>query len=338
LLNDLSPWRTDVSRPAEVPEQRRRLVGRPEKAAARMLDLACARAGWPRPVALVTGFWRSGTTWLQETLAAALAAKTVFEPLSPRIPAYAELIKPLPLPSYAAREAFMPCLDVRPGQVDWRYLDDAFRGYCSGHFALLCRTRVRESLRRRVVVKCVRLQLSQTAVHRRYGVPIVHLRRHPCAVAASFKLARWAWDFEQARLADILLGVEDGRAVLLGPALAEMVQRFDTDPVSRVAAYWALTEHYVQASLGGQPWARLLCYEEAVAAPEAVLADLGSFLGQPLRTSVQAGGDSPVTEATSRGLSGQARAQAWRHRLAPSEIDRILHIVAVIFPQAGVEP
>ena len=32
---------------------------------------------------LINGFWRSGTTWLQQTLVEALHAKSLFEPFSP---------------------------------------------------------------------------------------------------------------------------------------------------------------------------------------------------------------------------------------------------------------
>jgi hypothetical protein len=306
---------------------------------ARLLDHACARTGWSRPVVLVTGFWRSGTTWLQELLAAALAAKTTFEPLSPRIPEYAALMAPCRLPGYAALEAFMPCLDRTPDEALWRYLDDAFHGFCSGHFTLLCRTTVRESLRRRVVVKCVRLQFGHTAVHERYGVPVVHLRRHPCAVAASLKTTRWAWSFGDVRLVDIGFGAEGHRLEPFGAdaeRLARLIGRFDTDPLSRAAAYWALTERYVEERLADRSWARVLAYEAAVARPEAALADIGAFLRAPTLDGLEAARDSPVTEPESLGLSGQARAAAWRHRLTAEEIDRVREIVGLIFPRAGL--
>jgi hypothetical protein len=287
----------------------------------------------------VTGFWRSGTTWLQDLLAAALAAKTTFEPLSPRIPKYAALITSPRLPGYDAHETFMPCLDRVPDEALWRYLDDAFHGFCSGHFTLLCRTAVRESLRRRVVVKCVRLQFSHTAVHGRYGVPVIHLRRHPCAVAASLKTTRWAWSFDGVRLADIGFAADGDRLALFGgdaEHLAALVERFDTDPLSRAAAYWALTERYVDQRLAGRPWARIVDYEAAVAQPEATLAELGAFLREPAFGRLGPARDSPVTEPESRGLSGQARAQAWRHRLTAEEIGHVREIVGLIFPQAGL--
>ena len=50
------------------------------------IDRGLAALGIARPLLIVSGFWRSGTTWLQECLAESLGAKTVFEPLSPMEP------------------------------------------------------------------------------------------------------------------------------------------------------------------------------------------------------------------------------------------------------------
>src|ERR1700744_1192686 len=51
------------------------------------LDRATHSLGLSKPVLFVSGFWRSGTTWLQEYLASGFHAKTIFEPLSPLIEA-----------------------------------------------------------------------------------------------------------------------------------------------------------------------------------------------------------------------------------------------------------
>ena len=119
-------------------EDRRRAL------AVRVVDLACARLGWARPVAVVIGFWRSGTSWLQQSLAATLRAKTVFEPLSPAIPTYDRLVRGQVLYSDAARHAFMPCLGAPADDAIWRYLDLAFAGYGPGTFALLSREHLLE--------------------------------------------------------------------------------------------------------------------------------------------------------------------------------------------------
>ncbi len=51
-----------------------------------LVDAALGLSGLARPVVLVSGFWRSGTTWLQECLVEGLEAKSIFEPLSPQEP------------------------------------------------------------------------------------------------------------------------------------------------------------------------------------------------------------------------------------------------------------
>lgn len=309
--------------------------GRASKATARGLDWACARLWTPRSVALITGFWRSGTTWLQQLLADAVRAKTVFEPLSPRNPAYMDFLRAQAFSTYDAAEAFMPDLDrVQVAEQLWSYLDDAFRGFCSGHFSLLCRQGVSESLRRRVVVKCVRAAWSQQALHARYGVPIVHVRRHPCAVVASMVNARtWQWSFDNVRLAEVLHPVERGATAAWSSR--QLPERYDQDGVSRIAAYWALTESYVESCLRGQPWALTIDYERAVLDPCATIDSLAAFIGCSTVGGVDAARESPVTELNRWGLDGSTRASTWKSVLAPAQVDHILDIVAEIFPASG---
>ena len=156
-------------------------------------------------------------------------------------------------------------------------LDLAFAGYGPGTFALLSREHLLELLWRGVIIKCVRMSLGHVAVQRRYGVPNIHLRRHPCAVVASMLHTRWTWSFEDVRLAELVAALgPDTRHVLAPttPNLDEVVPRHDGDALSRIAAYWALTERYVDAHLRGQPWAQIVPYERLVAQPKSTLGEL----------------------------------------------------------------
>jgi len=47
----------------------------------------------PEETIVLFGFWRSGTTWLQETLSAELNARTVFEPLTRHVPQASFLLR-----------------------------------------------------------------------------------------------------------------------------------------------------------------------------------------------------------------------------------------------------
>lgn len=309
-------------------------MARRRELAARAVDLTAAQLRWARPAVAVTGFWRSGTTWLQQSLAATLRGKSIFEPLSPDIPGYAALLGRFALGSRAARHAFVPFLDTTTDAATWRYLDRAFAGSSQGGFALLSRRHVHEAFRRDVVVKCVRMSFGQSAVHERYGVPVIHLRRHPCAVVASLLQTRWSWSFEDVRLADILapLDIEARRSLEAQvPELEHGLLHHDRDAISRIAAFWAITERYVDQRLNGRPWAQILTYERLGAHPKAVMGELCGFFGRP-RDDVVVTGDSPVTETASAGLRPQMRIDAWRGQLPANSIARVRAIVTELFP------
>ena len=162
-----------------------------ENAAARAIDRSLGHLGAARPRLLVSGFWRSGTTWLQESLSTALGAKTVFEPLSPMEPLRrAALLRLHPHDTEDLRQATIP--GACPDDAGfWRYLGRTCRGRVATEYLMSCRRDMAESFRRDIVVKDVRLQANLAEFHRRFGVPIVHVRRHPCAVVASLIAADW---------------------------------------------------------------------------------------------------------------------------------------------------
>jgi hypothetical protein len=313
-----------------------RMEGRLAKAAARALDHGLARTGLPRPLLLVTGFWRSGTTTLQQALARSLRAKPVFEPLSARIPEYLAQVPSAGL-THDDREAYMPDLDAGGASAAlWRYLDDAYAGYCPGHFALLTRERVVHSLRTDVIVKCVRAAFGQRALHARYGMPVVHIRRHPCAVVASLlQTDTWTWDFANVTLPVVLAHI--ARSPAETAELQEIAGRHDGDALSRIAAYWALTERYAQRALAGQDWAWLVDYEAAVNDPQATIGAIATALGRAVPRVPATSDDSPVTEPSRRGAPRAARTDGWRATLPAAEIERVLEIVAAILPD-GLDP
>jgi len=294
-----------------------------EKLAARGLDWAVARTGPVRVAILVSGFWRSGTTWLQECLAEALDAKPVFEALSPQNPRWAQRLDAIGIHATSAQEATMPggCDATDPM---WRYLDGAFRGVHTSGFGLASRQTIGQSLRRLVVAKEVRLQLNLAAAHARYGAPVAHLRRHPCAVVASLLQADWSWRFADVSLADATAGFPE--------AAREAARGYDTDELSRIAAYWALSEGAAEQQLAGAPWARIIAYEQAVQAPDALLEGLCRLSGHPQKRRARANRDSVVTHPDALGLSPQARRERWRGSLSTADTARVEAVVRALAP------
>ncbi len=289
--------------------------------AALLLDRAMARFGLARPVLLVSGFWRSGATFVQERLADALGAKTVFEPLSPEDPRRgAALAERFPGDEAAAR-AYIPGPGME-GDALWASLDGAVTGRSGGPSLLTCRRHVGESFRRGIVVKDVRLQFNLGRVHGRYGVPVVHVRRHPCATVASLLAADGEATFGHVRLVDLMRGVAD-RLPPGYPIGEALLSEFDTDALSRMAAVWAVTERFADLTLAGEPWGRIVRFEDVVADPGRRFADLTRWLGR-----------KAVRLPISRGNARTARPrERWRQMLSTGEVARIVEVVTCLYPE-----
>lgn len=304
---------TDPSQP--MPRRMRLAVG-----GARTIDWALACLHLAKPVVLISGFWRSGTTWLQECLAESLDAKTVFEPLSPfNTPRRAQLVARFS-GDEDALQAFVPA-DLLEDDPTWALLDAAFTGRHGNNFLLSCRRNMAESRRRKIVVKDVRLQFNLPAVHRRFGIPIIHIRRHPCAVVASLLAADWHWSFERVRL-----------SALMPDAAARLPREFDMDAVSRIAACWALTERHVACAMNNKPWAKAVTYEEIVENPSSSLTALCQWMGQHEERAAAFGRPSASIDPAEFAASGRDHQDRWRKSLSVKQVARIETIVDDLHP------
>jgi hypothetical protein len=283
------------------------------------------------PPVLITGFWRSGTTWVQEVIAEALGAKTLFEPFSPKAnPPFHRPASGLQC-DMPHREAFIP-LDVASfNEQDLKFLDAIFAGVCPARFAFLCRTSVYESFRRRAVVKLVRGQFVLPYLLERYPIRAVHVTRHPCAVVASLLNTDWDWSFGEVRFANLWPHSET-----LGSPLKDEVAKligYDERPADeRIAAYWAFTEKQV-AKLQHE---RLLKveYEPLVVGGRERFNAILDFLGGG-SLDMDLDRNSVVTVSNRLNISTSARTDSWRNTLPLETQDRIEDIIAAIWPEGA---
>ena len=296
---------------------RRPLAVAGKLALAGLLDAVLGRARLAGPVVVVSGFWRSGTTWLQEGLAEALGAKTIFEPLSPQEPRRRAALAARFPGDEDALQAFIPG-PWPPGAAEWRGFAAAARGLRGGAFLLSCRSGVAESARTAIVIKDVRLHRNLAPLHRSLGVPVIHLRRHPCAVVASLVAADWHWSFARVSLA---------RLVPEAPELAP----YDGDAVSRIAAYWAYVERLAASDLAGASWGRRVAYEALARDPGAVVAGLCAWLGRRQRGAPDFSRPAASIHPAAFAARGAAP-EPWRGTLSGAEAARVEAIADAVYP------
>ena len=286
-------------------------------AAAGLIDAGLALTGRARPIVLVSGFWRSGTTWVQECLAESLDAKTIFEPLSPQEPRRRAVLERQFPGDEDALQAFIPGPSEETPM--WNALEGACRGTRGGAFLLSCRRSVVESWRTAIIVKDVRLHHNLGPFHRRFRVPVVHVRRHPCAVVASLITADWHWSFSRVRLATLV------------PA-ASAFAAYDTDALARIAAYWAFVERRAFLDLQGQAWAYPLAYEKLIADPAKIFAEICAWLGRhQLRTPVFSRPAASIHPDAF--IARAASSEPWRTVLSDEDVMRVEAIADALFPE-----
>lgn len=285
----------------------------------------------PRDTFFVSGFWRSGTTWLQQALETLLQAKLVYEPLYCLVPdmkaVYADSGVATRKKEYL--RLFMPfcAAPTVVGRPLHGFFDRALRSDLAGNWLRAYRGNFENNFRNRVIVKCVRAQLCLRAVQNTFGMPVLHIYRDPRAVIASVRMTSWSWLFEPLNLLRQLLKPPDGRAGFFNTWRAEIRAYDEQDVTTRLAAYWALTEKYVQHSHAADRGRFVaVSYEELCRRRESLLLEILQQLDvRPAAStdSLSLASDSSTTSEQRRGASVGERIAGWKSILSRAEIAAI---------------
>ncbi|MDR9828620.1 sulfotransferase [Vibrio sp. FNV 38] len=273
-----------------------------------VIDRIVAQTQQVRPI-LITGYWRSGTTWVQDVLSAGIGAKTMFEPLEP-----ATL-----LPIYEGQEieaaSYMPLSFEVMSKQDLHFLDLAFAGVSPKYqkFNYLSRKSLQEAFRHNVVVKLVRGQYISDALRDRYNLSnVIHVSRHPMAVNYSMLRADWQWSIQNINFADLY---HREKALTLPKEHQEVFEtllRFnDQAPECKIAATWALSEKYMVK----QPYTVPFRYEDLLTNPHIEFAKMAQAVGHNMAESVDFTTPSVVTAQDRTNIDIASRLNSWQSKL-----------------------
>ena len=290
----------------------------------------------PADTLIITGYWRSGTTWLMTLVSQLITTKTMFEPLHVKVfnslkaHPYAPIIDPAFPYEDNYLQYFMPFAeeDFSAYRDLEGFMEKALRAEISNPWAQIGRVRVSDAFRTRVTCKLVRGQLSILAMNRLFGAPVMHVHRDPRPVVASITRKDWGHWLYDMSLRKILLEVPDGRAEYF-EQFTDLIDKYDNDDIiSRLTVYWVVTEKYVMhlAETTGVPL--ILSYE-------TLLEEGGSdLLKQTLREMGVADefneeiDDAPSeTTQRSRHEAVAKKVPSWKRELDAGTIAKIEKIV-----------
>lgn len=274
---------------------------------------------------LISGFWRSGTTWLQQQVADAVNAKTLFEPFSPNC---GHVWRQLDRETVTANhQVYMPLSLEDLSDRDRRLLQAAFHGIGFHGYTYYLYNELAQSLKRKLVLKLTRVGFLLPQLHKLTSAPVLHIRRHPGAVYASLKNTNWGWNFEDVRLIENYPPGEYSQSTRY--IQAKLIE-YDTTPATRFAALWGLSEMRAQQAIDSN-LATLVDYNELLERRVdivSVLKELGFRASPPVSPDQL----SPVTEPDRQNITISQRKNDWSKRLSDEEVFDISTTLKDVFP------
>jgi len=300
-------------------------IGRIKICSVGLMDLIAANK--VKNSVIVNGFWRSGTTWLQQTLVNAIGSKSLFEPYSPASGHKWSRLDGKE--SEASRNVYAPLSAADLSSWERFKFDMSLRGVGMHGYTHFLRQSPSEVWADSLVVKFTRLGFVLDFVADRSRAQLIHLRRNPAAIFASFKETDWSWRFQDVRFSEIYK-LDDYEAGSDEHEIVRILLQHDDTPERRLAALWSLSERSAHRAISAGK-AQLVLYEEMLDQGPDILNSLN--IGTFNIASNDAA--SPVSNAGREGLSSFARKNDWKTRLTASEIDAIISVCRELFPENG---
>jgi hypothetical protein len=212
------------------------------------------------PVLFLTGIPRSGSTWAAQAIAALTRARYVHEPFNGDVHPELARYDMLYLPANSCDSDFIRILDesLRP-----RYRRPKLREFILG---------------RNLVLKDVHASLAAEYIQAHLRAHIVILTRHPCAIAASWKVRGWlrnfAWRFDILLRQEVVIG-------FLGHFERHM--RSARNSFFQFGAYWGAMYYVLRQLAAGHPEWQWVTHERLCSDPLPSFRRILSSFGMRIR-------------------------------------------------------
>lgn len=271
---------------------------------------------------VIGGFWRSGTTVLLKLIGDASKGKTVFEPLHPNSPNYADLY-----PNFDKNtlKIYHPLPDEnifnqKKGTV---FLKDCLTGNMSASWTRRERQSLWESLRTRTVVKTVRGSLLLPLLEETFGIWPIYILRDPRAVVASVTRKNWGQFLENFSLKKYFLELPSCRENLFSK-YKEMINEYENRSLeSRISLMYAiLISTWRDISSTNT---QFVSYENLIVNPQKTLDPVIDHLNLKSSTSLSSilSQETSTTSYWRQGSSKNERLFGWKDELSKDTIEEI---------------
>ena len=288
---------------------------------------------------VIAGSGRSGTTWVQDTVAEANGLRTLFEPLNPAgVPVARKFAY-----KYLHADADNCELELFLGDVfsgahqslwaNYRIRPSGFNLFKVGLSPAIHNVRkltrhylkYRVSGRQGVIIKFIRANLLLPWIVRQFHVPLLFVTRHPCAVIASrLKLGGNVWVSQQ-----------ELDCYRLSPDVVKLVlDEFDVDingsfsPVAALACVWCI-ENLLPLKWAGDAGYMVTAYEKLVIDDEnewkRVISGLG--LSQVPEIAHRAQPSQQVSSEMKGKVFSGSHMGKWRQVLTDEQMSEVSSIL-----------
>ena len=288
---------------------------------------------------IIAGSGRSGTTWIQDSLADANGLRTIFEPLNPAgVPAAREFAYRYLVADADDRELKLFLDGVFSGThrslwANYRIRPSRFNFLRVGFSQAISNVRklarhyrkYRDRGHEGVIVKFIRANLMLPWIVRQYRVPLLFVTRHPCAVIASrLKLGGSDWvsqhDLDRYRSA---------------PDLVQLIlDEFDVDinaafsPIEALACVWCI-ENLLPVQWADDAGYMVTAYEKLLINDkdewERVISGLG--LSRVPESSHRVSPSQQVSKEMKEKTFSGTHLGRWRQILTDDQLNEILLVL-----------